>query len=393
MSKSLSELIDSVLETSTPMAQSPIGKAMNGPYWVATEAGKLLVAHISFDPKFTGFNGHLQMLGNGARSTDLVYLADWLVERAKMVGSRTAENDILKYIDADEIEVYATMLLADVHLNADAEYTFCNNVQIINTSSLPNKLLAETILNDSFTGILPLPRVYSLLVLPYSQKKFHWPNTDSETKMPMTEFPITPLEATKLCLVLARSRSIQVIASGTVAPDNLPFTQSYSGWSLHSFKLPGFAPTILEIEMKGADELLKKFNALPEKFKIKLATSIEKFNGYCSGASMVEKSIELRICLESIFLNDGNKEQLRYTLALRAALFIGNSLIDRKHIMDIIKKSYDVTSSAVHEGKMPNSKNVALLPEAAKIAHKSILKLLEVGPADWQEIELQASIS
>lgn len=389
MRESLSDLIDAVIETTVPVMQSPIERARQGPCWALTDAGKSLVDRISSDPKFVEFDKHLQLLGNGASVTDLSQLADWLVERAKVVGGKGAERDLLQYLDSDEIEVYAIMLLADVYLNA--EYKFCNNVEIINSTSLPNKSFADTILNDSFSSRLPLPRVYSLLVSPYSQKRFHWPNTESETKMPMTEYPSNALEETKLCLVLARSRSIQVIASGTIAPDHLPFIRSCTGWSMHSFKLPGMAPSILEIEMKIADELLLKLRKLPESFKIKLATSIERFNGYCSGASMVEKSIDLRICLESIFLSDGNKEQLRYTLALRSALFVGDSLEEKKEIMNIMKKSYDVTSTAVHEGKMP-TKNVDLLPQAAKIARNSILKLLEVGPVDWQTIELQASI-
>jgi hypothetical protein len=56
--------------------------------------------------------------------------------------------------------------------------------------------------------------------------------------------------------------------------------------------------------------------------------------------------------------------------------------------MSKMKKAYDVTSTAVHTGKMP-SRNVELLPEIAGLARKSILKLIEAGGINWQELELQ----
>jgi hypothetical protein len=140
--------------------------------------------------------------------------------------------------------------------------------------------------------------------------------------------------------------------------------------------------------MNNANELIKKLKKLEPDLKQKILSIIERLNGYSSCASMVEKSVDLRICLESIFLDDGNKEQLRYTLSLRAALFLGENLEERKDIMSKMKKAYDVTSTAVHTGKMP-SRNVELLPEIAGLARKSILKLIEAGGINWQELELQ----
>jgi len=141
--------------------------------------------------------------------------------------------------------------------------------------------------------------------------------------------------------------------------------------------------------MNTANEILKRFHKLDEKNRTKVLSQVERLNGYSSGASMVDKSIDLRICIESIFLDDGNKEQLRYTLSLRAALFLSEDIDERKDIVSKMKKAYDVTSTAVHTGRMP-SKNVELLPEVAGLARKAILKIIEIGDINWQEVELQS---
>ena len=98
--------------------------------------------------------------------------------------------------------------------------------------------------------------------------------------------------------------------------------------------------------------------------KLDAATSL---NGYYSCSSMVDRAIDLRVCLESIFLTDGNKEQLRYSLALRAAQFLSIDASEKVHINKFLKTAYHVASTAVHNGKMPST-NVKSLKEAAKYA-------------------------
>jgi hypothetical protein len=57
--------------------------------------------------------------------------------------------------------------------------------------------------------------------------------------------------------------------------------------------------------------------------------------------------------------------------------------------MKLMKDAYDCTSTAVHEGKIPNRK-IELLFSAAEFAKKAIVKLINEGGVDWQKLELQA---
>lgn len=389
MTNELVEHLDKTISSGSLLSLTPIEKAIHGPSWSKSEEGKALIEYLKTIDAYSEFNEHLQLLGNGGSSINLLNLADWLVERASIVGSKQTEKDITEYINSGHYEAYAVMLLANTYI--DNEFEFYNGVKLIHANSLNNKWLTQSVQMNTYGHSLPLPKTDCVLVSPFKHTKFHRSNNDQETKHPKIDIPYNSLEEVKACLVLARplGHGIQSIATSVVVTDNVPIIHSISGWSLHSFKMPPLAPSILNMEMNSANDILKKLHKLDEKNIIKVLSQIERLNGYSSGASIVDKSIDLRICLESIFLDDGNKEQLRYTLSLRAALFLGEDLDERKDIVSKIKKAYDVTSTAVHTGKMPN-KNVELLPEVAKLARKAILKIIEIGDINWQEVELQS---
>lgn len=388
MINKLVELLDKILSTGCLLSLSPIEKAIHGPSWYKSEEGAELVEYLNTIDAYSNFNKHLQLLGNGGVSINLLKLADWLVERACVAGSNQAEKDLTTYVNSDHYKAYAVMLLANTYI--DNEFAFYNGVKLVHANTLNNKLLTQSVAMNSYGQSLPLPKIDCVLVSPFQHVKHHWSNTDLKAKHPKIDIPFNALEEVRASLVLARpiGYGLQPIATSVFVDDNVPIIQSISGWSLHSFKMPPLAGSILNLEMNRANEILKKLHNLNGKNIIKVLSQVERLNGYSSGTSMVDRAIDLRICLESIFLDDGNKEQLRYTLSLRAALFLSDDFDERKDIVSKIKKAYDVTSTAVHTGKMPN-KNIDLLPEVAELARKAILKIIEVGDIDWQHVELQ----
>ena len=309
MAKELSHYLEDVLSTGDLQSITPIEKAIHGPSWSKSEQGKALIQHLSSTDAYSEFNGHLQMLGVGSIIVSLENLGDWLVERASSDGVAQAEKDLSEYNNSDAFKAYAIMLLANTHI--DNEYEFESGVKLIHASSLQNDLLNKSIQINSHEHSLPLLRTECILAIPFEHKRFHWSSTGQDTEKPDIEIPYSLLEETKLCLVMARPirRGIQSIATSVVVEDNIPIIHSISVWSLHSFKIPPLGPSILNIEMNNANELIKKLKKLEPDLKQKILSIIERLNGYSSGASMVEKSVDLRICLESIFLDDGNKQE------------------------------------------------------------------------------------
>jgi len=384
----LVEKIDAVIQMDSFRVQNPLERMLSGPFWTDTTEGRELLQALD-SPTFDLFDEQLILLGNSSRSVNRSDLANWCLDRALVVGSQQTVTEINEYINADNLEVYEVLLLSSVHI--DCEYTFCNGVELKHISSIPNKYLANSFARAEYSSPLPWPTVHSVLIQKFEQQKFHWSNTDSDTKSPRPERPIEILQDTRRALALARpiGYGIHALACGTVAPSYYPMMQNVSGWSVFSLKSPPLSPSVLGIELRAADQIVEKMSSLKPDLHSKLKISIDKLNGYSSGADVVESAIDLRICLESIFLNDGNKDQLRHTLALRAARFLGEGegISERSRILKVIKNAYDLTSTMVHSGERPN-KDLRPLDEAAQLAKMAILKILDQNEINWQEVEL-----
>ncbi len=390
----LLEILEEVIKTADLREIDSITKAINGPLWLKSESGQRLIDYLNQDVKYEKFNNHLQYLGNNGWNVTLDKLADWLVERAKEVGGSKAIEELEQYLSSKEVVVYGIVLLSSVYI--EEEYIFCNDVKIVNGRGIPNKKLTYTILNNLLNPSLPLPAVDSVFIVPFkyeikhlSQEENHLNNS---TFSNVSTIPIEKIEDAKDCLILTRCLyGIHTIAEGVIAPDCLPFISSTSGWSLHSLTLPNLAPSIIEIELEKANELLKTYKELTPELKQKLKVSITYFNNFCSSSSIVDRAISLRTCLESIFLNDDNKEQLRYRLGLRGALFLGKDTSDKKRILKTLKDTYDITSTAVHQGiiKEKQMKRINILDESALLAREAIIKIIEHGLADWEDLELR----
>lgn len=381
----LSDLIKTYPEDN----RHPYQKAINGPLWKDDEIGKILFELISNNKEYAIFDNHLQALGNGASNTTIQDLVDWTINRARRVGADTTIEELDAYVSSTEVKVDLIELIVGVYL--DCEFEFSNGVRFTSPNNISDSSLASAICNESFGIRTPLPQVTAVSIIQFEQPINHRINTDIESKRVTVELPNESLRAARLCLSLARpvDYGVHSIASGVVAPDNLPFVSGSQSWSIIPFKHPPLAPSVLKIELERANKILIKFELLQPNFQNKLLIPLEKLNSFGSAESLVDRAIYLRICLESIFLTDGNKDQLRYRLALRAALFLGSTLDERRNIFKLIKDAYDITSSAVHNGKFSKNDKIEILDEAAKLAQTALIKLIEKGNVDWEDLELE----
>ena len=166
------------------------------------------------------------------------------------------------------------------------------------------------------------------------------------------DFSFAPFEDARLLLSLATKRGPQAVATTTVAPDDVPVMGGIA-YSLHSYRpLRKLSPPLIEFEANGALQLNNKFLGLSENQKAHLRIPLRKLNEFFAEWDLVQAAIDLRTCLEALFL-DGNKEgEFRYRLGLRAALFVGKNLEQRKAVGKAIRKAYDAGSEAVHTGKI-----------------------------------------
>lgn len=361
----------------------------DAPRWNGTELGIKFFESFKDEFKLAESNIIYQNFGGTAMVTSTKQLADMTIALANKIGVNQSIVKIENYLKSKEISVYFTLLLQSI--NIDEEYEFSNGVKIIHSKSIPNKFIADEIMTFSSNPFVPNSKIPSALILEYEQEKVIGDeNTSPDFKW--SQEIEEKVDDVLLILSLARNieYGIQPFASCTLADEDLPFWRPLSNWHLRDYKKPsGGNPKLTNWAFTKADEILVNFNKLSKSFKTSLRIPLSKLNNYGSGVSIEERAIELRICLESIFLDDGNKEQLRYRLSLRSALFLGDTFAERHNIFKTIREAYDISSKAVHTGKLSGDGYVAL-DKSAELAQKALIRIIENGnKVDWTEIELR----
>ena len=122
----------------------------------------------------------------------------------------------------------------------------------------------------------------------------------------------------------------------------------------------------------------------------KLRVPIQRWRRSKAARNGVDLAIDLRIALESLFLDEGNNAELSFRLALRAAWYLGAKGHERTKIFDALREAYIIGSKAVHTGEGYNDVIPANLAAAQDICRISILRRIsERGkPPDWKNVVL-----
>ncbi|MCY4445060.1 MAG: hypothetical protein OXC02_01150 [Rhodobacteraceae bacterium] len=121
-----------------------------------------------------------------------------------------------------------------------------------------------------------------------------------------------------------------------------------------------------------------------------LDTAIKRWiNSKESNYSITDSFIEIRIALESLYLNKNNSE-LRFRLASYGAWHLGQCFEQRKKIFKTLLDTYNLASNAVHgENIKCNCKNKTLLEKAQEICREGILKRLsDDEKPEWDDLIL-----
>ena len=87
--------------------------------------------------------------------------------------------------------------------------------------------------------------------------------------------------------------------------------------------------------------------------------SLRRFNIAFERQQLDDRIVDLMIAAESLFLHDagspGERGELRFRLAVRAAKFIESPRYAPRQVFDLMRKAYDVRSQVVHGGSIKNT--------------------------------------
>ena len=110
---------------------------------------------------------------------------------------------------------------------------------------------------------------------------------------------------------------------------------------------------------------------------------------------LVDSFIDLRIALETLylqdFLNETTSQEMRFRLPLFGAWHLGSKFEDRQNIRKQLRDSYDTASVAVHGGSISHVQKEELLSTGQGLCRRGIYKMLNEGPPDdWGDLILGA---
>ena len=112
--------------------------------------------------------------------------------------------------------------------------------------------------------------------------------------------------------------------------------------------------------------------------------------------SKVDKLIDLRIALESLYLqnigDEKDRGEMRFRLSLYGAWHLGVEYEERKGIRKRLREAYDTASKAVHGGNLKDKTDLQdLVSDAQDLCRRGIIKMLREGyPSDWGDLILGA---
>ncbi|MCZ6863627.1 MAG: HEPN domain-containing protein [Alphaproteobacteria bacterium] len=174
----------------------------------------------------------------------------------------------------------------------------------------------------------------------------------------------------------------------------------------HSYRIRAWRPLIFsnyELRDVEVEELQKMWSDLTagtlDKRAI-LVMALRRFNMAFERRQLDDRIVDLMIAAESLFLHDvgapGERGELRFRLALRAAKFVESPQYDPRQVFSLMRKAYDVRSQVVHGGSINNTglpdnpgatlgELVAALEDAMRLGLRKALIDPQVGRTGYWE--------
>ena len=287
------------------------------------EVGKF-IADLEKDSKYDLFHGTMQSIGPQASSFEHDNVAAWLIIRSKEVGAEAAIDNLNNYVEADTFTAYEVALLTG--LSVPRTEDIGNDVSIIPINEIPISQLHKMISRMRHTPLFTFDGPSAILLKPFAHERIHY-NPEIKGESPLRSGPVEEIKDAHLCLSTIGPNGAQIIAHSTVAGDETPNPLSV-GWSLPGYRSRSHPKWLNQKDLSDLKTLHMSFLDLEDSLQANLRVSMERLNNYAASGDQVDKAIELGIALESLFLDDNTRDELRFQFSLRASLLLGRTTVE-----------------------------------------------------------------
>ncbi|RVU38925.1 hypothetical protein EOI86_06580 [Hwanghaeella grinnelliae] len=328
--------------------------------------------------------------GKFQNATHRQMFANWLLVRGLEVSAARAVEDVKLYLSASEIDFYVIALVHGILFEDDFEALELGDGVFVSPIETPPVRFFRGYAKEGANW-------RSSLATALLFKKISRPRREGEGAFSSLQ-TVDNVEAireeindARLIYATQSQKGIQLEGFTTIPADSVPHWGG--SFVLHrNFLGPvELNGGILERDATCTKMLLEQFRRLDRTERERLSVPLRFYNDYLSVTGPEDRAMFLRVCSEALFLDDNETGELRYRLGLRAAFYLADELDERKSVIKAVRDGYDIGSRAIHSGRIQSTKtSEEKLDHAASLVRKAILKRIETGPVDWNEIVLQS---
>lgn len=297
-------------------------------------------------------DGSMQWFVNTATSFDADIIATWLIERAAFIGASDAVSELTAYSTSETFLAREILVLDGVTVDEPIELTSRTHLQ-------PLASLQQTEFRDQFNEGAPWqrPRKRAALV-----RTFDHPvviqHADSPGPKSLLDLAQNPdLHDVTRIFTLLKGVAPVIVAKWWEHDPSVPSLAPTTGaGSTAGFESTFHASPIDSEAAEHLKEWIRLARVVPSSLRSVLRVVLDRLNAAKRRSEVVNRSIELGIAAEALFLRYAGEDQseLSFRLATRAAWLLGHSRAERTRVYDLFRAIYEARSKAVHNGEVPN---------------------------------------
>jgi hypothetical protein len=334
------------------------------------------------DPELGIFHGLTQVVRDVGRGVTHVFLAEWLLTRARTVGPDQAVADLERYLHTEQLPYHSTVAVGGIKI--DRAYDLGHGMRLVPWKDVLNSRTKRAIDDvDRFHRSFYDPDCALLREVELPKVHVHY----TETHKHIGSRDLTTEPDLLLCLGLLGPTAPVLLASWLEPPEWAPMIRG--SLSMPFVEGPGKAHPFPETAVVEGSRLFSNWLGLSEERRMELRVPMQRLNSAMRRPNLVDSAIDLGIALESIFLPDG-RGALTFRLRVRAARWLGSTPEERRRMAATVGDLYAVRSKAVHEGRVPDAihkrATMELLEEGYELTARALVALISKGAPDWDAV-------
>ncbi len=337
-------------------------------------AREMLQQAIEENDVLADFDSEGQVVLGRKLDTSPGYLAKWLIAQSHETNAEEAVRSLEKYLADSALDCQFVMFVNGITLSRG--YEFADGIKVVPYCYKANSKLVDRVHDYICTGA-PIPTVINAIVYEYRRNGLK-PSIDNAS--PDLVSIERRLKDVCLCisLVCEEDCAVQpIFSTEEMASEAVPLIAPNSRqWWSYEFRHPQSPFATTDGDYEAAATLFGTFERLNEDMKTRLRWPMEKLCQSRLSRSCAQGAIDLRVALESLFL-DNSTTDVRATLADRVGFHHRGSSTEMGEVGEVIRSTFDTCSRVAKTGHMTaDSKQLDAMKQCRKLLRSTLIKMI-----------------